>query len=256
MGSVEAVWRRSVFSPLPVRNAFEVTVERLADSVRLGVLPAGRRLPSERELADLLGVSRVTLREAIRVLREGGLLVTRPGRGGGTYVARSVPRFTGDGPSGAEDLADVVQLRRVLEPSAAEIAAHQSLSADDRATLRRCLDDSMHGGPGHRQADSRLHLAIAAASGNELLATAVADLQLKVDRLLGQIPVVEAAMARSDAQHRAIIAAILAGRSEQARVVMQEHVDATAALLRGFLGRLPKELDLRGQEESAQGQLT
>src|SRR5580704_13029976 len=85
-GQVEAFWARTVFSPVPVRNAFEVTVERLAQSIRLGVLVEGDRLPPERELADTLGVSRVTLREAIKTLRDAGLVESRRGRGGGTFV--------------------------------------------------------------------------------------------------------------------------------------------------------------------------
>src|SRR5487761_2467971 len=85
-GDVEALWARAVFAPVPVRNAFEVTVERLAQSIRLGVLVEGDRLPPERELADKFGVSRVTLREAIRALRDAGLVESRRGRGGGTFV--------------------------------------------------------------------------------------------------------------------------------------------------------------------------
>src|SRR5439155_8885032 len=75
------VWR-------PVRggNAFEITVERLAQAIRLGVVPRGERLPPERELAERLQVSRVTLREAIGALREAGLLESRRGRAGGTFV--------------------------------------------------------------------------------------------------------------------------------------------------------------------------
>src|SRR4051812_41903008 len=86
LGKVEAMWAHSVYSPVPVRNAFEVTVERLAQSIRLGVLVGGQQLPPERELALTLGVSRVTLREAIGALRAAGLIESRRGRGGGTFV--------------------------------------------------------------------------------------------------------------------------------------------------------------------------
>src|SRR5437588_11363394 len=86
LGKVEALWARAVYSPVPVRNAFEVTVERLAQSIRLGVLADGERLPPERELAETFGVSRVTLREAIKALRDAGLVDSRRGRGGGTFV--------------------------------------------------------------------------------------------------------------------------------------------------------------------------
>ena len=77
-----------MFSPVPVRNAFEVTVERLAQSIRLGVLVDGERLPPERELAETFGVSRVTLREAIKALRDAGLVESRRGRGGGDVRRR------------------------------------------------------------------------------------------------------------------------------------------------------------------------
>src|SRR3954471_7223991 len=72
----------------PVRggNAFEITVARLAQAIKLGLVAEGERLPSERELAEQLRGSRVTLREAIRALREAGFLESRRGRTGGTFV--------------------------------------------------------------------------------------------------------------------------------------------------------------------------
>src|ERR1043166_9456423 len=72
----------------PVRggNAFEITVARLAQAIRLGLVASGERLPPERELAERLQVSRVTLREAIAALREAGFLESRRGRSGGTFV--------------------------------------------------------------------------------------------------------------------------------------------------------------------------
>src|SRR3954469_4117012 len=75
----------------PVRggNAFEITVARLAQAIRLGLVPVGERLPPERELAERLQVSRVTLREAIAALREAGFLESRGGRSGGPFVVRS-----------------------------------------------------------------------------------------------------------------------------------------------------------------------
>src|SRR6476620_2327832 len=68
-------------------NAFENTVEQLARAIRLGVLADGEQLPPERDLAERLGVSRNTLREAIAALRDSGLVTTKRGRGGGTVVA-------------------------------------------------------------------------------------------------------------------------------------------------------------------------
>ena len=241
-GNVEALWARSVFAPVPVRNAFEVTVERLAQSIRLGVLADGTRLPPERELADTFGVSRVTLREAIRALRDAGLVESRRGRGGGTFVvapdtgSRGRPaRGTGLG-TRVRPVDDVLDLRRVVEPGAAALAATRTLTAADRAGLHRYLDEATNCRPEKRRlADSRLHLAIAALGGSASVTAVVADVQLQLDELLRAIPVLPANIAHSNVQHAAIVDAILAGRPDQARVEMEEHVDGTAALLRGFL---------------------
>lgn len=238
-GTVEALWERSLLAPVPVRNTFEVTVERLARSIRLGVLVPGDRLPAERALAESLGVSRVTLREAIRALRDAGLVESRPGRGGGTVVVGTSPRRRSrtavPRPSAAQ-LEDALALRRVIEPGAAALAAERTLSAADRASLLRYLDaTSDRSERRRRQADSRLHLAIAALGGSESVITAVADVQLRLDGLLRAIPVLQANLAHSDVQHTAIVQAILAGDAGRARQQMEEHVDGTAALLRGLL---------------------
>jgi GntR family transcriptional regulator, transcriptional repressor for pyruvate dehydrogenase complex len=241
-GSVEALWARSVFSPVPVRNAFEVTVERLAQSIRLGVLVGGDRLPPERELADTLGVSRVTLREAIKALRAADLVESRRGRGGGTFVvAPTAPSMQSPGRAGEFDdvrpaLNDTLDLRRIVEPGAAALAATRTLSAADRSTLHRCLAEATSCDPGSRRlADCRLHMAIAAAGESASVAAVVADVQMRLTELLRAIPVIPANIHHSDRQHQAIVAAILGGQPDLARAEMEEHVDGTAALLRGLL---------------------
>ena len=236
----------------PVRggNAFEITVSRLAQAIRLGLVGAGDRLPAERELAERLQVSRVTLREAIRALREAGYLESRRGRTGGTFVISpmtsdvdSAPRNLPKG--GAAELArqmgdrlhDALDFRRVLEPGAAGLAATRTLAAVDRQQLVACLTASRDRDPATRRvADSRLHLAIAAASGSPSLATAVADVQLTLDGLLASIPVIKRNLDHSDRQHARVVDAILGGDAVAARATMEEHCDATAELLRGLLG--------------------
>ncbi|HEY0643836.1 MAG TPA: winged helix-turn-helix domain-containing protein, partial [Nocardioides sp.] len=100
------------FRPVRPGNAFEDTVQRLLQTIRLGVVAPGGSLPSERELAVRLGVSRDTVREALRSLSEAGYVVSRRGRYGGTFVvdelpraAVPVPRATDDSP--ALDAADL-----------------------------------------------------------------------------------------------------------------------------------------------------
>jgi DNA-binding FadR family transcriptional regulator len=238
-GNVEALWARAVFSPVPVRNAFEVTVERLAQSIRLGVLVDGEQLPPERELAERFGVSRVTLREAIKALRETGLVESRRGRGGGTFVV-GPPAHRGRIVHGerldAHWVEDALDLRRVVEPGAAGLAASRTLTAADRASLHRYLAEASNATPAARRlADSRLHMAIAALGGSASVAALVGDVQMRLDEMLRAIPVLAANIAHSDAQHAAIVDAILSGQADRARLEMLEHIDGTAALLRGFL---------------------
>jgi DNA-binding FadR family transcriptional regulator len=249
----------------PVRggNAFEITVARLAQAIRLGLVLAGERLPPERELAEKLQVSRVTLREAIRALREAGYLESRRGRTGGTFVLAGadtppVPVSRNGFPRQAalrsrartaviedpvrlaremgDSLPDTLDFRRVVEAGAAGLAAGRSLAAADRQHLVACLLASRERDPAVRRlADSRLHLAIASAAGSASLATAVADVQFALDQLLRAIPVIRRNLDHSDAQHTRIVEAILAGDAATARAVMEEHCDATAELLRGLL---------------------
>lgn len=242
--STLAVWAQSLFRPVRESNAFEATVERLAQAMKLGVVPAGGKLPPERELADLLGVSRTTLREALRALSDAGFVTVRRGRGGGTFVIYRAGSTPGVGsavtrrrPLG-DRLTQILDFRRVLEPGAAALAASRTLSAADRDYLSACLDecDAAPLDGAHRVADSRLHLAIAGVTGCSPLVTAVADVQMDMGELLAEIPVLRANITHSSAQHRRIVTAVLAGDDVAARESMEEHCDATSALLRGLLG--------------------
>jgi GntR family transcriptional repressor for pyruvate dehydrogenase complex len=231
----------AVLRPLRGGNAFESTVEQLATAVRLGVFAYGERLPPERELAARLGVSRMTLRDAIAALRESGLVTTRRGRGGGTvvvYQGQAQVSRTGAGVRHGAALSDALDFRRVVEPGAAYLAAGRSLSADQRAwlTASELEVSSASDAAGHRVADSRLHLAIATLSGSPMLIEAVTRAQAALQELLAAIPVLPANISHSNSQHKAIVAAVLSGDEDGARALMEEHCDATSALLRGLLG--------------------
>ncbi|MEO9151169.1 MAG: FCD domain-containing protein [Lapillicoccus sp.] len=225
-------------------NVFESTVEQLATAVRLGVFARGEQLPPERELAERLGISRVTLREAIAALRDSGLVTTSRGRGGGSVVCYKGPQIAEvrpvagiPGRRGAA-LADALEFRRVVEPGAAALAARRSLAGDQRAWLSEALRETAAASDPavHRLADSRLHLAVATLSGSPMLIEAVTRAQAALHELLIAIPVLPRNIAHSDVQHQRIVGAILGGDPETARVAMEEHCDATSALLRGLLG--------------------
>jgi GntR family transcriptional repressor for pyruvate dehydrogenase complex len=236
-----------------VGNVFETTVEQLATAIRLGVFVVGEQLPPERDLAERLGVSRNTLREAIAALRDSGLVTTRRGRGGGTVVTyagrgrgEGVPRVETSAGADAPDaqpvrrgaaLDDALDFRRVVEPGAARLAATRALSRDQREWL---LDSSLAvraaDVDSHRIADSRLHLAIATVTGSPMVVEAVTRAQAALGDLLARIPVLRSNIEHSHEQHDTVVAAILSGDADTARTTMEEHCDATSALLRGLLG--------------------
>jgi DNA-binding FadR family transcriptional regulator len=228
----------AVFRPVRTGNTFEETVERLLQAIRLGVAAPGERLPAERDLAARLGVSRVTLREAIRALADAGYVESRRGRYGGTFVTPTLPPTASGRPREelAASLEDVLTLRRVLETGAAEAAADRTLTAADRRHLTDALTEAdTTDAADYRRRDSRLHLAIAEIAASALLTTAVADVRIKVNELLDAIPLLDANIDHSRTQHRRIIDRILLNDPQGARQAMAEHLDGTAALLRGFL---------------------
>ena len=227
----------AVLRPVRDGNAFVSTVDALGTAIRLGVFVPGERLPSERDLAERLRVGRATLREAIGALREAGLVATSRGRSGGTVVLDAAPRPTATRRSPAE-IADLLAFRRVVEPGAAQLAASADLSAGQRAELSSVLE-AVRAAGGHaarRVADARLHLAVAALSGSPMVVDAVTQAQAGLSELLAAIPVLRPNIEHSDVQHAEMVAAVLQGDVERARQVMEEHCDATSALLRGLLG--------------------
>jgi GntR family transcriptional regulator, L-lactate dehydrogenase operon regulator len=225
-----------LFRPVRAGNAFEETVERLLQSIRLGVVGAGDRLPPERELAERLGISRVTLREAIRVLTDAGYVASRRGRYGGTFVNDELPEPSPRGRLDAADLEDTLSLRHALETGAAELAAARDLSRAERTHLAGTLEHACAADlADYRRRDSRLHLAIAEVTASPSLTTAVADARTRVNRFLDEIPLLTPNLEHSNAQHEAVVAAILAGDPTAAREAVAEHLDGTASLLRAFL---------------------
>lgn len=226
------------FRPIRSGNAFEDCVERVLSALRLGIVSPGERLPAERELAARLGVSRTTLREALRSLGDAGWLEVRRGRHGGAFVTerRPGPQIGQTPPISAAAVEDALALRRVLDLGAVELAAAVPLSASARDGLRAALAECDRAGPErYRPADSRLHLAIAELSGSPSLVAAAADARVRINDLLDAIPLLERNIAHSNKQHEQIVKAIVRGQAAAARAAMEEHLAGSAALLRGFL---------------------
>jgi DNA-binding FadR family transcriptional regulator len=235
--------QQTFFRPVRPGNAFEETVQRLLQTVRLGVVGPGEQLPSERELALRFAVSRDTVRDAIRSLADAGYLVSRRGRYGGTFVVDDLPTGPAavvpggsEEPPDAQDLEDALGLRQVLEVGAVRLAAQRTLAAPDRERLWTAMQQTAEAGlDDYRRLDSRLHLTIAELSGVPSLVSLVADNRMKVNHFLDDIPLLPRNLAHSNDQHQAVVSAILAGRVDDATAEMEEHLAGSASLLRGFL---------------------
>jgi DNA-binding FadR family transcriptional regulator len=162
-----------VLRPVRAGNALEETVERLLTVVKLGVVGPGERFPAERDLAAQLGISRLTLRQAIRELQQAGYVESRRGRFGGTFVTYRPPA-----PDAAElrrmairdgdKLADALTFQLVVEAGAAETLATLMAQAS------RAADDGLAGHGPADQATAEPAAAGPAGTGHGLAGPAAA----------------------------------------------------------------------------------
>ena len=244
--SVPQTARDSVFQPLQVEGAVERIVRRLGEAIGTGVLRPGERLPSELDLAEMLDVAPMTLRQALAILRDAGYVETRRGRGAGSFVAADVARPLGLGgriPTERE-LVDLIDWRRAVSGEAACLAAERGdggalevLAAAAAATEAAALG----GFADYRLADSGFHIAVAEAAGSPRLVAAESTLQAELGEILTGLPGTWStdALRSSTGGHTPILAAILQGRPEAARTAMLEHIEATRDWIVGLhLGRL------------------
>ena len=235
-GELDSLAETAVLRPLRTGNAFEDTVERLLQMIRLGIVAPGEALPAERDLAARFEVSRDTLREAIRSLADAGYLVSKRGRYGGTFVVDALPPAADAAPPTPAELDDALGLREIIEVGAARAAASRTLTTKERALLRTRLRESAAAElDDHRRLDSRLHITIGELSGLPSLVGLLAENRMRVNGYLDGIPFLIPNLEHSNRQHEAVVAAILAGDPDAAGAAMTEHLRGTAALLRGFL---------------------
>jgi len=229
------------YRPIRSGNAFEDTVQRLLQIVRLGVAEPGTSLPSERELALRLNVSRDTVREAIRVLAEAGYLESKRGRYGGTFVVDGFPRrpadtaIDGSAPSAVE-ISDALAVREVLEVGIVRAATRVSLGKRERSLLTERLRESRAAGEDdYRRLDAKFHLTLAELTGSATLVALLGNNRMLINGLLDRIPLIPANIEHSNQQHADIVTALLAGDEDAAAAAAREHLDGTKALLMGFL---------------------
>lgn len=227
-GHVDAA-RSAVFAPLDGTGRAELVEQRLTDAIVSGMLRDGERLPSESDLSRSLGVAVVTAREALEAMREKGLVRTRRGRDGGSFVtydrdtASRLVRSKLRGHSRIE-LRDLALLTAAITGSAAELAADRA-SDDDLETLAaiQAGADSTTAG-GARRALARFQLEIAAVSQSPRLVREVVRLQAEAGPLLWLCLQEQEYRDRSTAMRDAVVAAIRTVDPGAAREAVRSHI--------------------------------
>ena len=229
-----------VLRPVRAGNGFEEALEQILQLLRLGLVSGGERLPAERELAERMGISRVTLREVLKVLTDQGLVESRRGRYGGTFVLQPArrPRRGRAAPArgGGRRRGHPALPGGAGSGGGRDCAPRTDWPARTAKRLRTALS-ATHDAPlaDYRRADTLLHLTLAELSGSPTLTAQYAAVRATVNDLLDCIPLLVRNLEHSQHQHTALVEAVLDGDADGAREVMREHCEGTAALLRGFL---------------------
>lgn len=229
---------QAVFEPVRAASTFEETVERLGTAVRVGILSAGTRLPPERELAEELGISRSTLRQALTTLVESGHFVASRGRGGGTFVASSPPLLEGSPPPGPDGLEAALVYRRAIEIGAVALATERA-DSDDLAQMSALVDRMAEPGPfeAYRRADMGFHIALAEAAGSPRLVSLMTEVQGEIGGLIALIAHPDTVLSRSNAQHRRLVSALARHDRPLAVRLIGEHMRGTEHILLGLMPR-------------------
>jgi len=226
------VTSRAVFTPLDSGVRSDVVARRLAEAIRLGLLRDGERLPTESRLAAQLGVSLVTAREALATLRSMGLVETKRGRSGGSFVRSPDDHHPARLRApllrlSLHELRDLGDHRAAIAGAGAMLAASRALD-EDVASLREHHGrlQAAEGLSERRRADARLHIEIAAAAQSPRLTREEIALWSQVGDLLWLPLESESQVASVIAEHDALIDAIAQRDGGLARELAWRHVSA------------------------------
>lgn len=239
----------SGFGPIRQIPAHELVVDQMRRALELGQFRPGDRLPTERELSEMLDVSRTVVRAAVAVLEREGLIAVRRGRGGGftvqapTYDPAETRRLMRQNKTAVRDAFDY---RIVVETGATRLAALRRRAADltklrtllesmDSALDAAMQDQSAHRVTEFQTLDSAFHMGIAQACRNEYLLESVADARRKMwlptGAIFGRLE------ANANDYHEAILEAIESRDPEVAAAQMEEHILGTRNTLESWLKR-------------------
>jgi GntR family transcriptional regulator, transcriptional repressor for pyruvate dehydrogenase complex len=227
-----AVGLRSFHVVRPIQDGLmaEQVITQVREMIRHGSLKPGDRLPPERELAKRLGISRASLRHGLQSLAAIGVLTSR--HGSGTYIAEGPPALDSEPLSMLADLHrfkpnEMFEARKILESGLAAMAAenaqpeHLASMAEEITEMYASLDDPQE----YLIHDIRFHRAVAAASGNQILAALMNMVSTAMYERRRATVERATDLKESVEFHRQIYRLIRAGKPDEARTAMSEHLE-------------------------------
>lgn len=225
-----------MFKAVSLNRVSQAIVDQVKMLLRQGRLKPGDRLPSERELCERFGVSRVTVREALRVLEAGGLIDIRVGAHGGAFVTTPTSQQIGAGLADLLNLSpltalEVTEARQVFELGIVPLVVERATD-EDVAALRELLKEhrtALEAGEYTMSMSADFHTRVAAATHNPAIEMLVQSFHGPLLMSLLEAQVVAPLMGhRGTEEHAAFIDAIAARDTDRALGIMREHLQRTA----------------------------
>jgi GntR family transcriptional regulator, transcriptional repressor for pyruvate dehydrogenase complex len=227
---IDSLAVKPMYRAVKTSRLFEQIVQQVEDSILSGQLKPGDQLPAERELAQRFGVSRTAVREAVKTLREKGLVEAYSGRG--TFVTNGTSQAIRQSLdlmiriNQQEGSAHLAELRLVLEPDIAGLAASR-IEEQLLATMREAvavMDKSLRDPDAYVEADLDFHLALAEAAGNPLILSLLDSIVGLLREQRSRIFNVARGPERGQFHHKRILAAVEQRDPEAAREAMLAHL--------------------------------
>ena len=226
----DALAKKPAYHTVRASRLFEQIVQQVEESILNGQLKPGDQLPAERDLAQRFGVSRTAVREAVKTLREKGLVEAYSGRG--TFVTNSTSQAIRQSLdlmiriNRQDGAAHLAELRQVLEPEIAALAAPR-IEEQLLSTMREAvatMDRKLRDPDAYVEADLDFHLALAEAVGNPLILSLLDSIVGLLREQRSRIFKVKGGPERGQFHHKRILAAIEKRDAAKAREAMRAHL--------------------------------
>ena len=229
-----------VFRPVTGGRASSEVVRQIREAILDGRLKPGDRLSSERELTDQLGVSRVTIRDALRTLETSGLIDVRVGARGGAFVRIPAPDRVGEGLANMLLLspiepAQVTEARMIFELGTIPLVCQRATDDDIAALSDICerAEQALRAGEYDVSLSAAFHTRLAQCTHNTAIGLIVDSFQGPLRASLERAKAIAPDMGEPGiAEHWELVAAVRAGDVDTARHVMMRHLGRTAKRLR------------------------